>query len=262
MTNKATSASKALACLRWCTAIAVIAVLTLLAAECIAIYRVGNSAANLDANGVHLTSVYSREDVVVRLKDLTIPFICCGVLIVLSAVTHTAYALPAAKGNGMTLENRLRLMKARVVALPAAAQKEEAFRRSLWIAAALLMTLCAVPCCIYLFNGSHFTSWDLEMVMGDMLLHVAPWVMAAFIIAIAAAYVSGRSVQRELDALKGAPMGKAEASAEKKTSRINAVRIALYAAAVLFIVLGVMNGGLRDVLVKAINICTECIGLG
>ena len=41
-----------------------------------------------------------------------------------------------------------------------------------------------------------------------------------------------------------------------------ALRIALYAAAVVLIVLGVMNGGLWDVLVKAVNICTECIGLG
>ena len=41
-----------------------------------------------------------------------------------------------------------------------------------------------------------------------------------------------------------------------------ALRVVLYAAAVVLIVLGVMNGGLRDVLVKAINICTECIGLG
>ena len=40
------------------------------------------------------------------------------------------------------------------------------------------------------------------------------------------------------------------------------VRLLLLAVAVVFIVLGVMNGGLRDVLVKAINICTECIGLG
>lgn len=40
------------------------------------------------------------------------------------------------------------------------------------------------------------------------------------------------------------------------------VRLSLYAAAIAFIVLGVMNGGLRDVLVKAIMICTECIGLG
>ena len=40
------------------------------------------------------------------------------------------------------------------------------------------------------------------------------------------------------------------------------LRAALYAAAVVLIVLGVMNGGRRDVLVKAIQICTECIGLG
>lgn len=40
------------------------------------------------------------------------------------------------------------------------------------------------------------------------------------------------------------------------------IRICLYVAAFLLIVFGVLNGGLRDVLVKAINICTECIGLG
>lgn len=33
-------------------------------------------------------------------------------------------------------------------------------------------------------------------------------------------------------------------------------------AAVIFIILGIANGGMRDVLFKAINICTECIGLG
>ena len=32
--------------------------------------------------------------------------------------------------------------------------------------------------------------------------------------------------------------------------------------AIVLIVWGVFNGGLYDVLVKAINICTECIGLG
>ena len=41
-----------------------------------------------------------------------------------------------------------------------------------------------------------------------------------------------------------------------------AVRLGLPILAAVFIVLGVMNGGARDVLVKAINICTECIGLG
>lgn len=40
------------------------------------------------------------------------------------------------------------------------------------------------------------------------------------------------------------------------------LRILLYAAALLLIVAGILNGGMRDVLIKAINICTECIGLG
>ena len=31
---------------------------------------------------------------------------------------------------------------------------------------------------------------------------------------------------------------------------------------VTFVVLGIFNEGVRDVLIKAINICTECIGLG
>ena len=39
-------------------------------------------------------------------------------------------------------------------------------------------------------------------------------------------------------------------------------RALLLCAAAALIALGVLNGGLWDVLVKAINICTECIGLG
>jgi hypothetical protein len=50
--------------------------------------------------------------------------------------------------------------------------------------------------------------------------------------------------------------------AGQKPSRLFAVRICLYCVAALLILLGIRNGGMRDVLVKAINICTECIGLG
>ncbi|MBR4082386.1 MAG: hypothetical protein IKK21_11435 [Clostridia bacterium] len=40
------------------------------------------------------------------------------------------------------------------------------------------------------------------------------------------------------------------------------LRVILYAIAAVLVIMGVMNGGMRDVLIKAINICTECIGLG
>ena len=45
-------------------------------------------------------------------------------------------------------------------------------------------------------------------------------------------------------------------------TRKRALWAALFAAALLLIVLGVLNGGARDVLAKAVRICSECIGLG
>ncbi len=36
----------------------------------------------------------------------------------------------------------------------------------------------------------------------------------------------------------------------------------LFCISILFIALGVVNGGLLDVLAKAVKICSECIGLG
>ena len=40
------------------------------------------------------------------------------------------------------------------------------------------------------------------------------------------------------------------------------LRAAMFVLIFIFILLGIFNGGMYDVLVKAINICTECIGLG
>lgn len=45
-------------------------------------------------------------------------------------------------------------------------------------------------------------------------------------------------------------------------TRRQALWAALFAAAVVLIVLGVLNGGALDVLTKAAKICSECIGLG
>ncbi len=44
--------------------------------------------------------------------------------------------------------------------------------------------------------------------------------------------------------------------------KLNCLRLALLVLALGLILAGVLNGGLRDVLAKAANICTECIGLG
>ena len=53
---------------------------------------------------------------------------------------------------------------------------------------------------------------------------------------------------------------KEETNAQEKKFR--AYRGAIIMAALIFIVAGLVNGGTIAVLAKAINICTECIGLG
>lgn len=58
---------------------------------------------------------------------------------------------------------------------------------------------------------------------------------------------------------KGEKAAKEEGKSEK---RIKIVRISLAVVAVAFLVFGIYNGGMKDVLLKAINICTQCIGLG
>lgn len=44
--------------------------------------------------------------------------------------------------------------------------------------------------------------------------------------------------------------------------RPGTVRAVLLAAAAILIVAGILNGSARDVLYKAVAICTECVGLG
>jgi hypothetical protein len=46
------------------------------------------------------------------------------------------------------------------------------------------------------------------------------------------------------------------------SARVRILRVFLVALAVIGIVLGAMNGEVRTVVTKAINVCLECIGIG
>ena len=248
--------SKLLPWMRIAVAVCTLGVLLALGLACVGLYLEGNSSANLDANGVHLTPVYSVEKVSERLRPMAPVLLGCY------SDSSGCPRLPAASRSALSLENRLRLLKARVASLPDAARSEERRRRMMAALAAFAVLICAGFSLVYLLNGAHFISWNLETVMGDMLWHVAPWVIVGFGVMIAASLAFGRSVERELALLREVPKTAPKKAPEGRRVPLTPLRAALYIIAIVFIVLGVMNGGLRDVLVKAINICTECIGLG
>ena len=246
--------------IRWVLTAATVLLLAVLAWQCLDIYITGKGPANLDDKGLHIQSVYRAEDVMDRLEGLRIWIVGYMVLLIGGCVM-----LPDSSGAGKMLpmepDNRLRLMKKKIDILPEEAQKEELLRKKVWLICAIFVAVCTIGCLVYLLNRENFTSWDLEVVMGQMLLHTLGWVIAAFGAVMGAVFCCRKSMEREIGILKGIG-GSKPVEAATKRSYGNYVRIGLYILAAALVVLGVGNGGMRDVLIKAINICTECIGLG
>ncbi len=253
--------SKLHAGLRWAAAAATVIVALLLCWQCANIYLEGNSPANLDAAGVHLTPVFTVDKVAGKLAPLT-PLFILYTLLVLAAIVLETFLPRAGSRTALTAENRLRLLAARTGEIPPAALAQRRTRRLIRLVCGAGVAVCTLFALLYLCRRDNFTSWELEGVMGQMLLHVGPWGIAAFAMLILAALACGHSLERELAILKDAPRCKPAAAREKRTLPVSVVRMVLFAAAAALIVSGVLNGGWYDVLVKAINICTECIGLG
>ena len=166
------------------------------------------------------------------------------------------------------LERTLALLRARVGLVPPEAEKERTLRRRIWIAGGVGIGLCAGWALLWLLNRENFTSWELERVMGEMLAHILPPLVLGFAALFTVICLCDRSRAREKDALLRAARGRhlphaaAPLKSVAETGRLSLVRWMLLAAAAALIALGVINGGLNDVFVKAINICTGCIGLG
>ena len=83
-------------------------------------------------------------------------------------------------------------------------------------------------------------------------------IFAAFLLLLVIGLVTGakdRKADRPSD-----PAGPVKPEPGQKHRRI--VQAAIVVTAVLLIAAGILNGSAGDVLVKAIHICTECIGLG
>ncbi|MBQ9117113.1 MAG: hypothetical protein IJY04_08820 [Clostridia bacterium] len=163
----------------------------------------------------------------------------------------------------------------------------------------IICVICALLPLPWALNTDRYT---LEALTGNRVIIETVILVAAFTaVALAACAVAvvlmGRSRSRELavikaalasgDAVKLDPSVNQTEAAENAEARetaaekgrasvlrapkavinwcsehVGAVRIAVLAVGVVFLVLGTLNGGMGDVLHKAIKICTECIGLG
>ena len=255
--------TRVLRILRIILAAATAAVCLLLCWQAVEIYLAGNSPDNFSAPGVRINPVYTRELVGSRLAAIAPVLFAYLALAVSGLVLQAAAGEKPRRSAAIPAEDRLRTLYQRITEIPPEARAEQRRRRKVWLTAGAVILGCTVMGGTYLLNAGNFSSLDLEPVVGNMVKHVAPWVALGLAAAAAASVLSGQSARRELELLRSVPRKNPESAAPAEKKRgLAALRIAFYAAAVALIALGVANGGLWDVLVKAVNICTECIGLG
>lgn len=149
-------------------------------------------------------------------------------------------------------------------------EAEKKHRRTLLFALIGISAVFTLTALIFICNPNRYT---VDNVNTDIAYSVLIGAVAAVGI-LAALFVKAifdeRSYKRELDATKAeigrlAPTGELVDDIPEPLGEGHAklvVRLAVLAIGITFVILGIFNGGMADVLGKAVRICTECIGLG
>lgn len=100
------------------------------------------------------------------------------------------------------------------------------------------------------------------VIRGTVMLLVC--LTVPFILGIFCTVQSRRSIRREIALMKlvAAPRQEEIVPVPEKEDKVREIRALLLCVAISCVILGFLFGGWADVLTKAINICTECVGLG
>lgn len=235
--------------------------------------------------------MYSREVAGKKLLPLMIPL---GLWIVAAIVGYVLSVLaPAVKKRGGKRDDLTALKKLRA-RMPAGTSEEflqereqfkkaEICRLAVWLICAAVWVASAIAAAVYLFRfvdsvPVHFPGINFNTDVLAMVKNVFPWFGASFLVCVLALVFESFYAKRELPRMKklialgkGAPLEAPSAVANSKAAvrsflgnenTVVVIRMALLIVGVVFVSVGIFNGGMHDVLMKAIKICTECIGLG
>ena len=233
----------------------------LLMISCVNIYRSGSRPFTPDS----ISAAFSKIEAVV--------WVSCGVValgVILNILAPAEQSRPRAVRDGKVTLARLQSKLNTDLcdpALVALIRKEEKLRARLRITAILACVAVASPAVVYALDRDHFGA-DYNAAVLAACLWILPTVLVCMGICVAFLYLEDAGIARQTGHVKSAlaktgvtvPCDKVTKSPCSLTVRI--VRAVVAVVAIAFIAVGVFNGGMADVLSKAINICTECIGLG
>lgn len=217
---------------------------------------------------------YTPESIGLRFQRIAIlAYVCIAIAvggIVLGLVLPAEEKKPKAVKDELALMEKMRAKAGNLSDLYSAEVQNEQKKR-LWmrIGTTVIFTALMIYPAIYFMDGSHFSiealNEDIRNAVCIALIPAFMGLMLCFICSL----LESKSISRETEiykkaiaASKGNAATVAPAVSCKKDTAQTVTRCVLLVVAVCFIVLGIFNGGMKDVLDKAVAICTECIGLG
>lgn len=219
---------------------------------------------------------FTVESVSVKFLEILAPFLIWVATIAFGGVFALAFPTFEKPAAYIRSKNTLKKLKAR---LPQKDGGRYAFnaRFVAWCIAFVVALVCASVALVYLTSSVYEPvasgGFFLEHQEAERLVRSLPWVFAGFGAAIAVSFFEEYSLRKEISLVKSKIAENAKngvvvkARSSQRTIKNNEratffVRVAVGSLAIVFIVWGIANGGMADVLGKAINICTQCIGLG
>lgn len=205
---------------------------------------------------------YTRELVKTTFKPIAAAVLICPLLALIGFVSELFLpAFTEEKSNADTLAPLLKRLTATKCA-DSRVQKERTKRRTAKAVVLSLMLAAAAVFFIYALNARNYSLEDINGSVIRAVYLLIPCLVLCFSSAIIVEILNEKSIKREIELLKAAEK-KESAEAEKaKKSIAPAIRFTVLIIALALLVYGYVIGGTADVLTKAVNICTECIGLG
>lgn len=137
-------------------------------------------------------------------------------------------------------------------------------RKTHTIIRTIILVVCSAAFLFYALNSANFHQSEINSSMIDAMKILVPCSLVSFAYALFVSIHNEKSIQKEIELVKNLPPASTVVENEIVTEekRLSPYRNAILVAAIILVVYGFLNGGTIDVLAKAINICTECIGLG
>ena len=238
-----------------CAALAAAAVLMMVA--CVGIYRTGDHP-------------FNREVVAAAFGEIALPVYVCLGLVAVGIVLHPLLPIEDKSNPDLTPVNYQRIQSRVDLSLCPAelvskVNKERSARLINQIITAILLVIGSVVFLTYALNPGNFHQSEITGSMMAAMWVLLPCVGVPFAYGVFTAFFGRASKKREIALLKEVPdeAKVAPVAADKKSCKAVAIlRCAILVVAIGCILGGLLNNGWADVLTKAINICTECIGLG